>query len=353
MNYGVHAGVIDAVPTFGFTVAAVVSTLSLYLAQRTGWSKRLADPGMTEPQVVVMIGYVAGGYYLSSIGSGVALMLLVTVQVFGMFAISPLQVARTSVVATVLMGAAMLAVAVQADDVHLRQLQAVHFAVMVVILISVSWLAHQLARLRGALVKRKNDLTEALARIEILASRDELTGLYNRRRMQELVLHQIQRHARDARPFCLAVVDMDHFKRVNDQHGHGVGDELLRAFARSMQNSLRDTDVVARWGGEEFLVLLTDVHAADAVLSMERARLAFSNVALLSVQPELRATFSCGLTEYRVGEGIEHTIDRADQALYRAKAAGRNRTEVMLPGAKPASPALAAAPLAAALEVGV
>lgn len=353
LNYGVYAGVIDPVPTFGFTVAAIVSTVGMYLAQRTGWSKRLADPGMTEPQLVVMISYVAGGYYLSSIGSGVALMLLVTVQVFGMFAISPLQVARTSVVATVLMGAAMLAVALQADDVHLKQLQAVHFAVMVVILISVSWLAHQLARLRGALVKRKNDLTEALARIEILASRDELTGLFNRRRMQELLQNQIHLHARDPRPFCLAVVDMDHFKRVNDQYGHGVGDELLRAFAESIQKSLRDTDAVARWGGEEFLVLLVDVPAQEAVASLERARQAFSSVALLSVRPELRATFSCGLTEYRAGEGIEHTIDRADQALYRAKAAGRNRTEVMVHGAKPAPLAHAAAPMAPALEVSV
>lgn len=338
LNYGVYAGVIDSVPTFWFTVAALCTTASVYLAQRTGWSKRLADPGLTEPQLVAMISFIAGGYYYAGLGSGVALMLLVTVQVFGMFAISPLQVARTSVVEVVLMGAAMLAVAWQARDVHIRQLQAVHFVVMVVILVSVSWLAHQLARLRGALVKRKNDLTEALTRIEVLASRDELTGLFNRRRMLEILQTHVCLHARDARPFCVAVIDMDHFKRVNDQHGHGVGDELLRRFAQAMQNSFREIDVVARWGGEEFLVLLVGVRSPDAYLSLERARMAFAYLGEASAQPGMRATFSCGLTEYRAGEGIEHTIDRADQALYRAKAAGRNRTEVIVSDAPQMSP---------------
>lgn len=338
LNYGVYVGVIHSAPTFWFTVAALLTTVSVYLAQRTGWSKRLADPGMTEPQLVMMISFIAGGYYYSGIGSGVALMLLVTVQVFGMFAISPLQVARTSVVAVVLMGAAMLALAWQARDVHIRQLQAVQFVVMVVILISVSWLAHQLARLRGALVKRKNDLTEALSRIEVLASRDELTGLYNRRRMLEILQTHMCLHARDERPFCVAVIDMDHFKRVNDQFGHGVGDELLRRFAQAMQNSFREIDVVARWGGEEFLVLLVGVKAPDAYSSLERARMAFAYLGEATAQPGMRATFSCGLTEYLAGEGIEHTIDRADQALYRAKAAGRNRTEVIAPEAQQIAP---------------
>src|SRR5690606_41109796 len=128
------------------------------------------------------------------------------------------------------------------------------------------------------------------------------------------------------RVFCIAILDIDHFKLINDRHGHGVGDEVLRNFSQAVHHELRDSDVIARWGGEEFLLMLTECWVGHAESMVERVRCELDRMQLSQQQPGLRATFSAGLAEQRFDESIEATIERADQALYRAKHGGRNRT---------------------------
>jgi len=141
--------------------------------------------------------------------------------------------------------------------------------------------------------------------------------------------------------FCLAILDLDHFKRVNDTHGHGVGDDVLRNFAQIAQKALRDTDVLARWGGEEFLMLLNDTTTEQAQVGLERVRDMVAGAPMSASVPELRATFSAGLTAYDCTEPLDACIERADRALYAAKAAGRNRMAVEQAPA-PLPPAIAA-----------
>ena len=138
---------------------------------------------------------------------------------------------------------------------------------------------------------------------------------------------EAQAHARNA-PYVVAVLDIDHFKRINDSHGHGVGDEVLRGFAQAAESVLRETDVLARWGGEEFLVLLNDTQPGQANIGLERLRELLEKVTLVPHLPDLKPTFSSGLTAYELSEPLHACIERADQALYRAKANGRNRTEL-------------------------
>jgi diguanylate cyclase (GGDEF)-like protein len=130
--------------------------------------------------------------------------------------------------------------------------------------------------------------------------------------------------------FCLALLDIDHFKRINDTYGHAVGDEVLRNFSKVVQSGLRDTDVLARWGGEEFLVLLNDTSPELANVGLERARYLLAEATLVPALPDLKPTFSAGLTAYGLNEALDVCIERADRALYKAKDGGRNCTVIRM-----------------------
>jgi diguanylate cyclase (GGDEF)-like protein len=209
------------------------------------------------------------------------------------------------------------------------KLEFAHFVLTAAIVPTISTLAAQLSSLRTRLQSQKDELAQALTRIQILATRDELTGLVNRRHMME-VLNQHQKRLQRSghHRFCLALLDIDHFKRINDTHGHGVGDEVLRHFAVAAQSVLRDTDVLARWGGEEFLLLLNDTTTELADVGLQRVREAIASATLSPTVPTLQPTFSAGLTSYHEDEPLDLCIERADRALYEAKAAGRHRTVI-------------------------
>jgi diguanylate cyclase (GGDEF)-like protein len=347
LNYGVHVGVIEAEGTRILTWAASAVMLGFYLILRTGLNKRLADPAMTEAKMLATISFLAAGYYLGDIGRSVALILLVVTQMSSMFESTPPKVARTSAYALVVFGFTMHAVAKAHPLNHEPELQIVYFFLLAIILPTTTLLAYQLHKIRNALRRRKNELEEALQRIQVLATRDELTGLVNRRHMGELVAAQIARMERGGEGFCLCLLDIDHFKSINDTHGHGVGDEVLQVFARKLLISVRDTDVVARWGGEEFLLMLPHADAHSARLSVERARQEMARTCVSEALPELRVSFSAGLTAYRSGEPLQAAIERADHALYAAKAGGRNRSllDTDVPPSAVASPRQPAAPV--------
>ena len=183
-------------------------------------------------------------------------------------------------------------------------------------------------------------LERALNFISELAIRDELTGAHNRRHLLDLIEKERARSARAARPFCLCLLDIDFFKRINDTYGHSAGDDVLRAFAAAVQAQVRDTDSFGRYGGEEFLLMLpeTSIEAASALI--ERIRAAVEALRFGQVNPALTMTVSIGVAQFHLGESIAQTIARADEALYVAKARGRNRVvfhgqAAMTPSAPP------------------
>ncbi|HEV7963422.1 MAG TPA: GGDEF domain-containing protein [Actinoplanes sp.] len=152
-------------------------------------------------------------------------------------------------------------------------------------------------------------------RVRTLSREDELTGLPNRRAWNDEIPRALERARRDNVPVTVAMIDLDHFKKFNDSYGHPVGDRLLSDAATAWRNALRHVDVLARFGGEEFIVLLPDATADEAVRILQRA---------LDVTP-LGQTFSAGLACWDGAESSDELTARADAALYRAKAAGRNR----------------------------
>lgn len=162
-------------------------------------------------------------------------------------------------------------------------------------------------------------------RLHELACTDPLTQLRNRRFMMEVAQHEAAVFERDGRPLSILLGDVDHFKRINDHHGHAVGDEALRAIARVLREGVREVDHVARWGGEEFLVLLPSTELDEALQVAERLRVAVQALAEVDGRRGLGLSITLGLAELQQGEGIEQALVRADRALYDGKQGGRNR----------------------------
>jgi len=165
-----------------------------------------------------------------------------------------------------------------------------------------------------------------------LATRDELTGLFNRRQFLDLADKALSDTERDTSSLTLCMLDVDHFKAVNDQHGHAVGDRVLVQIARAAASAIRSGDVLARIGGEELAVLLPHTDVAGALHVAERVREA---IAALDVEghdgQRVRPTASLGVAAFTPGDKVEDLMRRADVALYRAKANGRNRVVAQLP----------------------
>ena len=161
---------------------------------------------------------------------------------------------------------------------------------------------------------------------EFAAFHDALTGVRSRRWLEDTLPRLLQRYERDGRPLCIAMVDVDHFKRFNDQHGHQAGDEVLRGVAQALAHRLRPTDFVARYGGEEFCVILPNTPLDGADVAANRVRELIAAEAFEGPDgTELpRVTISIGIAQANTEEHAHALVSRADAALYRAKEAGRN-----------------------------
>ena len=337
--YAAWIGFMDYRDVYRLSGVIVLNCLAWYGVLRSGHNLRYRDPAMTLPQILSAITIIVGAYAVTGPVHGSTLMLLALVLVFGIFNMKP-RGARIAGGYTVVLMGVVIAYKTQSDPVHYPwKLEIAHFVLTAAIVPTISSLAAQLSSLRAKLQKQKDELANALTRIQILATRDELTGLINRRHMMEVLGQHQKRLLRSGHhKFCLALVDIDHFKRINDTHGHGVGDEVLRGFAQVVQRGLRETDVVARWGGEEFLLLLNDTAPELANVGLERARALLTEAVLVPTLPQLKVTFSAGLTPYDEDEGLDSCIERADKALYRAKRDGRDRTVMDVSTARTVAP---------------
>ncbi|NQU40580.1 MAG: diguanylate cyclase [Lentisphaerae bacterium] len=163
-----------------------------------------------------------------------------------------------------------------------------------------------------------------VGKLEHMAVTDELTGLANRRRMTERLADEVARADRYDRPLALLVMDIDHFKEINDRFGHAAGDQALKALAELLRADVRTTDHAYRYGGEEFVILLPELQFPESMAVAERLRKDVENCRLID-DPQQRITVSIGMAQYIKGESPTKFLERADKAMYEAKQAGRNR----------------------------
>lgn len=194
-----------------------------------------------------------------------------------------------------------------------------------------AWRAYRdKARLQQRLAARNVELEDALERISDLARHDSLTGLLNRRALEEMGWQEIWRAKRMLSPLALIAADIDFFKQVNDAHGHVVGDEVLQQMAGRLRESFREVDLLARWGGEEFVLVLPDIRPEQAVDAIERLRAGLAARPFQTSIGPISLTMSFGVSEVR-GD-LDQAIGQADRAMYQAKQEGRDRIVVWAGG---------------------
>ncbi len=171
-------------------------------------------------------------------------------------------------------------------------------------------------------------LLNAQRKLRKQADTDSLTGLFNRRSFFRSIQREISRYERNERPFSLLLIDIDHFKKVNDTFGHSMGDVVLKRLAKILCKTAREQDIVARTGGEEFCILLPEAKKEEARVMAERIRQTVKANDMGAPKRELYITISVGAAEILMNEEVDSIYNRADIALYRAKSGGRNRVEV-------------------------
>jgi len=187
--------------------------------------------------------------------------------------------------------------------------------------------SRELSQKRAADIQRKR-LDESLR----MAARDHLTGLFNRRYAAQYLNDLAQRAQVDGRSYGVLLIDVDRFKAINDRLGHAAGDEVLKGVAQTLQKNLREHDLVARFGGEEFLVILPDTVPAEALIAAERLRIGVMSTPFAFEGESLPVTVSVGIACNNQGQDPQHAVSLADAALYRAKRDGRNLSRLATEG---------------------
>ena len=316
------AGAVGLLAPIVCLVGGALAGGAFFLMLHGGWSERFADPYLTGPQMLT-----ASGLQLVMVVLAPEIGVLSITIVFIVFAFSALRLTPRQLLplwVTISLGLA-LAIGLAGSPPALPCATPWQAA------LSALWLSMAIGRcavvgLYGASVRqllgtRNRELALAQNQLHALATRDELTGALNRRAILGALDDALQAGARPS----VALMDLDHFKQVNDGHGHLVGDTALRRFVLGAVRSLRADDRIGRYGGEEFLLLLATSDPPMALAIAERVRRAVAGERWDDVSAGLSITVSIGLATTREGENAEQVLQRADDALYRAKAEGRDR----------------------------
>ncbi|TVS09088.1 MAG: GGDEF domain-containing protein [Gammaproteobacteria bacterium] len=301
----------------------------------SGRNLRLSDPSCTVAQVV----WAALGplllYPMAPELAVLCYLALVSAGLFGAFRLDPRRYLALNFAIVLLVGAGFVFNLLFWPDIGDTMAATLAFAAFLVAMAVVTAAGLELNSFRRVLMERNEQLTQAFERLRDMSIRDELTGIHNRRFLMDVLQQQKAQHdRREEHVFSVAFVDLDHFKRVNDVFGHSKGDLVLKRFAEVAAKAVRQVDYVARFGGEEFVLVLVGTPKENAVLVAERIRRQMAALPISDELPDFRISASFGISQHMSGESIEDTLARADAALYDAKHTGRNRV-VLAPDPSP------------------
>jgi len=306
------------------SLGIVVLAAVFYVLFRSGLNLHFADPSLITEQVacaLLLLAYVM--YYAGPARTPLLLFYLVAL----LFGVLRLNARR-------LLALAVLALAAHAVMLHLQYLRnpgmdvrsaLTEFIVLAVVLPWFAVMGGYVGRLRTRLADSYRDLQRASLRIEELAVRDELTGAYNRRFLMDQLAREHSRAERQATAYSVCLIDLDHFKSINDRFGHAAGDAVLRHFAALVPQELRSIDAYGRFGGEEFLVILPDTGREGAAACAERVRARTAAAAFPELPAGQKVTITIGVATHVKGEEVSALLGRADAALYQGKAQGRDK----------------------------
>lgn len=303
----------------GFLIIIPILNITLYIFFRTGLNLKMADPSLTIIQMSAAIILTTYGMFFANESRGVFLLVYVLILLFGIFRLNTRSLIYISLFTLLTYGVDIVLLHLYRPDGINFQMEYLQFIVFAIVLATFSFIGGYISSLRRNLTISKMEQEKYIETIQEMAIRDGLTGLYNRRHVMELLDYEKNRSVRGGGTFCLAMLDIDHFKNVNDLHGHQAGDAVLQAVAATMKKSLRNTEISGRYGGEEFLIIMTQTDIKGALICAERVRTQIENMNFPDIGPDFKVTVSIGISEYHMREEVAPTIARADDALYRQK----------------------------------
>jgi diguanylate cyclase len=324
----ISLGISEARPLYFLLMGVAAILIVYYLLFRTGANLHFRDPSLTALQIYTASLVLMYCLYFSNQGRGVYLIIYLIVFLFGVFRFDTRQFLRITIFSLVTYGLVIYLLVTFKPSSIVLKVELLQWIALAVLLPCFSLIGGYISSLRNNLRKSHTELKEAMAKIQEMAIRDDLTGLFNRRHLMNLLEYEKKRTDRVGRLFCLAMLDIDHFKRVNDILGHLAGDQVLKVVAEGIESAMRTTDFCGRFGGEEFMLVLIETTGPGAKELAERLRHLVEATTFPNLSPDLKITVSIGITVYRLNEDLSRTISRADEALYRAKAAGRNRVQL-------------------------
>jgi diguanylate cyclase (GGDEF)-like protein len=309
-----------AIAMFAAALAAVI-----FAILRSGLNLRMPDPSLSREMIVAALGAILYGVASARAGGSALLMIVVLPFVFAMF-----RFGRRGLLALAALVIAVYAAILQFRGDLSGPRADESLAVLLILgltLVTFALVGGTIAALRHALARGQRQLEQALRHTEHLAMHDELTGIYNRRYLEQRLNGEVQRAQRYGAALSIGLLDLDRFKEVNDELGHAAGDVVLVAFAQLAGDLLRESDCLGRWGGEEFIILMPETDHAAACVACERLSAAQREQRFSGLPRNLAVTVSAGVATYRAGEAANVLLQRADTALYRAKVGGRDRVE--------------------------
>ena len=321
-----YAGTITIAVSVAYLMCGITATATgLYLSE-INFNDRFKDQYLTVPQTIVSMTIQLGAIYLAPEVGFYFIFILFIVLSFGALLMNARETATVWTYSTIGLTALLLM-----TDKAVAMPMATWTERALVLVCAVTALGRCASTglygstMRETLYKRGNELKAAHARIEELAQVDELTGLLNRRYIMKTLNEEMARAQRFGGACSVAIIDLDFFKRINDQYGHPIGDEVLRTFAITLFANLRAVDKLGRYGGEEFLMILPDTAKDQALRTLDRLRSIASEVDWAAISTVMNVTMSAGISEVRQDDSAADILARADAALYNAKDAGRNR----------------------------
>ena len=303
----------------GIAIVAVI--LAFYILFRTKLNLKFRDPSLTSAQMLV--SSLTMVYVMNNAGAarGIFLIVILMIFMFGVFRLSAREFMQIALIVFIAYVAIVWPVVTSQSNSNDANLAILYGIVLLVVLPWFAMMGGYIGRLRHQLHKSINELESSQA----IAVRDDLTGAYNRRYLMGALHKEKSRSDRGGEPFSVCLIDIDYFKQVNDTKGHLVGDQVLKHLTVAIQADVRTTDFFGRFGGEEFLLALSETSLTGACSYAERVRQKVEQLRFAEIDPALRITVSIGVTQYRPREEISTALNRADMALYDAKARGRNK----------------------------
>jgi diguanylate cyclase len=310
--------------TLGMCTAVVVMNFVLYFVFLTGVNKKFNDPSLTMLQMFLATSWIMIITYNLNEGRGIMLLLYLVVFIFGTFRLNLRQFCLLTLFAGAGYGLVIALLYLNhPDSINLR-IDLLYLIILSTVLVWFSFIGSYINILRKKLSKANKELNTAMEHIKQQSIHDDLTGLFNRGYLFQLLQREKALADRGEEVFCLCILDLDDFKLVNDTYGHLSGDVVLKTLACQMKDNIRQVDYIARYGGEEFVLLLSYPQLKDALNCANRIRMLIAETPYPGMPEGFRITVSMGLTQYRTSEDIDAVIKRADDFLYRAKKSGKN-----------------------------